>query len=100
MVELTVHAYERSKERGAGKGECAYKNAEKAFVKGKSPEDFDKQTRKYLENVLKGSKGNNIKVWGNNIYLFFDNILITVFPMPAKMNNKKPKKERVVFYGD
>ena len=94
MVELTAHACERAKERKIGTGESIYKNAQKAYERGKSPDDFGKEVRKYLNNVLKGSKGNNVKVYGNFVYIFFNNILITTFPLSQKLLQKENRGKR------
>ena len=88
MVELTVHAYERCKERSIGHGETIYNNVQKAYDRGRLPDDFNKEAKKYLSNLLKGSKGNSVRVYGNFVYIFFNNILITMFPFNQKIIKK------------
>ena len=94
MVELTYHAYQRAKERKIGDKSSIYQNVEKAYENGKNIEDFNKEIRKYLTNTLKNSNGNMIKVYGNFVYIFFNNILITLFPLSQKLiqNNQKNSK--------
>lgn len=99
MVQFTQHSIERSKERFCKGHKSMERNAEMAFSNGKSPSEFPKEIRKYLENVLLKSKANTVKVWGNNVYLFYNDVFITVFPMNQKILRKtynrqnKPIKE-------
>lgn len=96
MVKFTQHSIERTKERCSKGHKSIERNAEMALSNGKCPSEFGKETRRYLENILLQSKANTVKVWGNNIYLFYNDILITVFPMNQKIlrkeNNKKHKR--------
>lgn len=93
MTQLTKHGYSRMKERGNFRGGNAQKQVEKAYLHGKNPEDFPKEIQRYLENVVKGSVGNMVKVSGNLIYLFHDNIFITAFGFPAKLTHKFGKNK-------
>lgn len=96
MILLSEHSYERCKERVNIHGSKALVRAEKAYCLGKDVEDFDKVLSKYLKNVLEASDGNELKVLGNDIYIFGNKKLITVFPIPQKIiqrnNNSKRRK--------
>lgn len=94
---MTKHGAQRIKERVGVKGEKTVEYIRRVFWKGKSPEDFDKRTKAFLENTLIKSRGNNIKVFGNHIYIFSDDTLITTFQMPSDVQKNRVKK--VKFYG-
>lgn len=95
MIILTKHGYERSKERTNTRGNKAAERAEKAYWCGKEISSFSKEIQKYLNNVLERSTGDELKVLGNDIYIFGNQMLITTFPLNPKMLNKKRK---VVFH--
>lgn len=97
-MTLTEHGVKRTKERVGIKGEKTAEYIQRAFWKGKTPEDFDKRTKKFLENTLCKSRGNNIRVYGNDIFIFADDTLITTFPMPSDVVKNRVK--RVRFYGE
>ena len=96
MVFLSEHSYERCKERINIHGSKAFIRAEKAYYLGKDIEAFDKVLSKYLTNVLEASGGDTLRVFGNDIYIFGNKKLITVFPIPQKIiqrnNNSKRRK--------
>lgn len=96
-IKVTRHAYERIKERTGYALSKAQAIAEKAFYCGKGVEDFPKQMRKYLSNVLQRSKdegkGDVLRVMGNDIYIFGNCCLITTFPFPPKIVTLKSKKQ-------
>lgn len=94
-VVLTHHALDRIKARTNFSPTRAQEIAEEAYYCGKDLDDFPKQIRKYFENVLQASSGDTLKILGNDIYLFGNGHLITVFPFPKKVvQNKKKKGEK------
>lgn len=102
MILLSEHSYERCKERVNIHGSKALVRAEKAYYLGKDVEDFDKVLSKYLKNVLEASDGNELKVLGNDIYIFGNKKLITVFPIPQKIiqRNNNSKRRKVYYEED
>lgn len=88
MVQFTTHSVCRMGERVSKNHKTMEKNADSALNKGKDPKDFPKEIRKYLENVASQNIGNFVKVFGNNIYIFNQNVLITVFPMKQSLLRK------------
>ena len=98
MVQFTQHSIERIKERCTKGHKSIERNVEMAFANGKSASEFPKEIRRYLENVLKQSKANTVKVWGNNIYLFYNEVFITVFPINQKLLRKSQNKHKRVKY--
>lgn len=89
MVELTEHAYERWKKRCKGNRKSLEKSAQKAYDSGKRSCDFSKETRVYLDNLLKQSHGNSVRVYANFVYIFYDTVLITLFPLNTKLLKKE-----------
>lgn len=102
MVLLSEHSYERCKERVNIHGSKALARAEKAYYIGKDIETFDKVLSKYLTNVLAASDGDELKVLGNDIYIFGNKKLITVFPIPQKIiqRNNNSKRRKVYYEED
>lgn len=99
-IIVTKHAYDRLKERTGFTPQHSAEIAEKAYYCGKDIEDFkEKQMRKYLKNVLEGSTGDVLKVMGNDIYLFGNGCLITIFPIPQKLITLAHKKAKRREYG-
>ena len=90
-VLLTRHALDRMKTRTDFSPTRAREIAEEVYYCGKTIKDFknEKEKQKYLRNVLNASheqgRGNTIRVMGNDIYIFCDTTLITVFPFPPKL---------------
>ena len=98
-VQLTQHGAQRLKERSNKKGTtAALQYAQKALERGKNIADFSKETQTYLINVLKNSKGDLIKVYANQIFLFGGNNLITTYPMQSKVLQKEHRRKLVKFY--
>lgn len=97
MIEVTLsnHARSRIKERQGIKGEGRIKKyTEKALNFGKDPCSFDGRLQKYLINVGEALGGNKtVKVLGDKVYLFSkeNNTLITFFPIPQKLLQKRKK---------
>ena len=88
LVQFTQHSVCRMGERVSKGHKTMEKSAESALSRGKDPSDFPKEIRKYLENICLRSNGNFVKVYGNNIYLFNKNVLITVFPIKQNLLRK------------
>ena len=96
MVYVTDHAAKRSKERlGLPKGVTS-KNAERALHRGIKHGDTSGSLRRYLDGLyLKRETANNIRIYCNNVYIFHNEMLITVFPLPQEFRKtvEKLRKE-------
>lgn len=96
--KLTLHGYQRLKERRRAKGKNAASEIRRVLQKGKNIDECPKYMQKYLANVLCASQGDILKVWGNSIYLFGQNtgspLLITTFPIPQTIIHKAKKKQK------
>lgn len=85
-VIVTKHAEERLKERlGLNKKSCA-RIAKKAYELGKTHTDKNSTLNNYLkrkEHIAEGTTRYTVaKIYGEHIFIFDENILITTFEMP------------------
>lgn len=103
-ISITNHARERMKKRTNYSPTRAEEVVEEAYYCGKDIEEFDGKVKIYLKNVLQRSKdegrGDILKVLGNDIYLFGNNCLITIFPLSDKIrkNRRKTSKGDRIYY--
>lgn len=82
-VLITEHAYERAKERLKWKSKVLDKMAEKAFLEGIKHKDTKGSLMRYLTKLWFNYKHcNNVRIYGENIFFFCDNRLITVYQLP------------------
>lgn len=90
MVAVTTHAKKRLKERCGINKNSAECMAERAFTKGISFENASDTIKKYISSVfLKNDKTcNNIRIYGNIVYIFDNRTLITVYPLPQIIHNE------------
>lgn len=90
MVAVTTHAKKRLKERCGISKNSAICMAEKAFTKGISFENANAPIKKYISCVfMKHDKiCNNIRIYGNIVYIFDNKTLITVYPLPQNIQNE------------
>ena len=100
-MTITKHAKKRLRERLGLQKKSMQRIVNKAYYHGKKLEDFNGGVYQYLYNIDRSHKqlhGNNstIRVYGNFIYLFAGNYLITVFQLrQPKALTKKSKKEKL-----
>lgn len=90
-VHITHHGKKRIKERtGIGKSEKKIQRAaEKALKNGKRYEDLKGTLRRYIDRMIeKHQDGENVRLYGGQIWVFNNNILITVKPVPARYQRK------------
>lgn len=88
MIVVSKHAEQRMKERlGLNKRSIA-RIAEKAYMNGIRRKDTKGMLSKWIDGVyLKNKNANNIRLYGDMLYIFCDNILVTVFQIPTNMRN-------------
>lgn len=87
MVGVTTHAKRRLKERCGINKSSALKMAERAYAKGISFENAGESLQRYISSIyLKHDKMcNNIRIYGNTVYVFDNQTLITVYSIPQKI---------------
>lgn len=98
MIKVSRHAERRMRERcGYGKKTCQ-RMAERAFQNGITADSATGKLKSYMDDLFEYNRtGNNIRIYGEHIYIFCDSSLITVMSLPAeykKIVKKKIKKER------
>ena len=82
-IVITEHAFQRAKER-LGLNQKAFKTiAMKSFVAGKKHDQLKSQLKEYISSLyLQYKNANNIRIYGEIVYLFTNNVLITVYQLP------------------
>jgi hypothetical protein len=86
-LKITKHAKKRLTERIGINKRSTEKLSEIAYKQGLSHKDLTGILKKYIDKVyLKEKKANNIRIYGNNVYLFCDTTLITVLKLTSKLS--------------
>ena len=86
LCTVTNHAAKRFKQRvGLPKAACQ-RHAEKAFSEGFSHAEARGSAKRYLDKLfLEHRKANNLRVYGQFVYLFAGTVLVTVINLPRKI---------------
>lgn len=95
-MNVSSHAKQRLKERCGFKKKACNKMAEKAFNYGITHKQTKGRLNKWITSLyFKEETANNIRIYGDNAYIFCDETLVTVIPVPAglRKNLKKMTKE-------
>ena len=97
---LTNHGEKRIKDRIGISKKSSYKNAEKALKYGFDQSKTKGKFNRYLTKLYFTNKCNNILVYNRYVYVFKNNVLITVFNLPKdfikqadKIQESIPKEE-------
>lgn len=94
LIQITDHAFDRGKDRLGLNKDSFQKLSEKAFTSGIKHSDTKGSLNKYISKVwFKYRVADNIRIYGEYLFLFQKNILITVYLLPnnLKKNAKKFK---------
>jgi hypothetical protein len=93
---LTFHSCDRLFSRMGGGKKGNQKLANRALQEGICHKETTGSLKRYLDKLYLSYKtANNMRIYGNNIYIFCDQILITVLTLPAKYSKiVKDIKER------
>ena len=91
---ITDHGEERVRKRvGVPKG-AVQAAAERAFENGIKREETSGSLRRYLDAEHHKENANNIRVWSEKVWIFYDKRLVTVFPLPQKYRKTVQKIRR------
>ena len=91
-MNVTNHASKRIKERCGLPKKAVDRNAMIALEKGLTHKDCTGSLKKYVDYlILSHKKGANIHLYGNHVYIFKSDILITVLQLPN--SHKKTLKK-------
>jgi len=100
---ITKHAIQRGKERFGWKKKVVVKMANKAYYEGRSIDETKGVISSYLQTIANNSV-NNVKIYGDNVYLFDDMRLVTLYRLPTNMVKRANaifnKAEKVVLRND
>ena len=83
---VTRHGNRRSRERLGIPKKAADRAAKKALDKGLKHKDVNGSLRRYMDYLyLRGGRAaNNMRLYGDHIYIFHDETLITVLNVPPE----------------
>lgn len=83
---VTKHANKRIRERVGISKKASKKLAKKVLKEGLDPSELDGKIKEYVDRVISKSKnGNNIKFYNEKIYIFANEFLLTVIPLPKHL---------------
>ena len=86
----TEHAIERAKDRCGLNKSAAKRMSDRVLIIGKTHGDFSGAFKKYLDKLyFKYKTANNMRVYGQYIYLFNGNLLMTILNKPSKFRSVK-----------
>lgn len=84
-VIMTNHSIQRTKDRVGLSKKIADKNAQKALEFGITHAECKAGLKRYLDGLyLSNGNANNMRIYHRYVYLFRDNRLITILPLPHK----------------
>lgn len=85
-IIITDHAYSKAKERLKFKKSTLDKMANKAFLSGIEHKDTKGLLKKFISKKWCMYKiCNNVRIYGENIYFFSNNKLITLYRLESKL---------------
>lgn len=94
MIKTTIHALKRMEERTNIGVKNVDRYINKVYVQGKKIDDFNnKEIKRYLTNIFKRSSGDTLRVYGNEIYLFGNNVLITILNFDKRIIQKTNRRK-------
>lgn len=86
-IIVTHHAEERAKERLGWNKNAVTRMAQRAYKIGISHADTNGKLRKYFDKLfLMEHQANNVRIYGQVVYLFSDNRLVTLFIIPKNVD--------------
>lgn len=85
MCKLTNHSKKRMKERCGSNKSSEQKIAQTAFEKGITHAETSGSLHRYLDGLyLSHHKANNMRIYGDKVFIFCGDQLITVLQLPSK----------------
>lgn len=96
MPILTKHAISRMKERCGITKANAPKIARRAYATGISHSSTTGNLHRFLDSIyLSQKKGTNMRIYGNAVYVFKRDVLITVISIPDNLLDEVKKINRI-----
>lgn len=91
MVEVTRHAAERLKERSGLNKKAIQRIAEKAYAEGVKLNETHGRLYKWCVSVLLATeKRMTLRLYGDKLYIFGGQVLVTIYQIPANLRNDMP----------
>ena len=95
MVRVSKHASQRLKERCGLKKKSVRRMADIAFMKGMKEEDTSGQLNRFMVKLYcTNMDANNIRIYGNYIYIFCGETLVTVLHVPHRLKNHVNEQQK------
>lgn len=96
-MDISKHAYKRAKSRLGWKKNTLYRMSKKAIYEGVTFKECHGDLRSYLkERQLSDSHSNHLRVYGQNLYLFHNVTLITIYELPNDLKKMAIEQQRKI----
>lgn len=89
MTTVTKHGAKRLKERCGVPKRAVQRNAQTAYEKGLSYENATGKLKKYIDSKNESTQITDVRIWNGNVYVFFGEALLTVYPLPKKYTKRE-----------
>ena len=101
MAHVTDHAARRTKERLGISKRISEKNADKALQMGIRHSETSGSLHRYITALYwKNQTANNVRIYCENVYIFHNDTLITVFPLPQKYRKTASRLQKEKAHAD
>ena len=88
MINVTAHAKHRAIKRCGIKGKGVDRLARIAFENGLTHADVSGSLKGYITSLYNfNGQANNIRMYGDKIYIFCNDVLVTVYDTPRRFQN-------------
>ena len=88
MIEVTAHGKKRIRQRCGIKLKSVDRMAEIAYTRGITHSESTGELKKYIDSLyFYNGQANNVRLHGDKVYIFCNDILVTVFNIPKKYQN-------------
>ena len=85
MIQITEHGAERMRERCKVKRKSVARLAKIAYEKGLTHADTSGALNGYIDSLyFYNRQANNIRLYGDKIYIFCNDVLVTVYDTPKR----------------
>jgi len=100
-IYISNHANDRLKERCGLKKKSKKRSVKIALEKGIKHSECTGRLKSYIDYLfLSHGNGNNIRIYGNHVYIFYDTSLVTVLTLPnehrAALNKINKKRKELI----
>ena len=88
-IFVSEHAFDRMKERNGWNRKAAIRMVKKIYDNGLRPNEAGGKAKKYMKNRAEHNPEDDIALYGEYIYIFRDNTLITAFSINSVLSGNK-----------